>query len=127
MAWLGICDSDILIWILRGKEEAVAFVRNLVKDEIPGISALAFYEVWAGARPSEEETISTFLSSFEVFSVDEATGKEGARYRRTFRNQRITLSMADALIAATARIHSLILVTQNIRDFPMTDIQKRSL
>ena len=122
-----LLDSDILIWILRGKNEAVDFVGGLLKEEVPGISALAFYEVWAGARASEEELISGFLSSFEILAVNHEIAMQGAQYYRAFRNKGITLSMADALIAATARAHGFILVTQNTRDFPMTDIEKRSL
>ncbi|XGB40582.1 MAG: hypothetical protein LVT47_02890 [Cyanobacteria bacterium LVE1205-1] len=37
--------------------------------------------------------------------------------RGGFRIQGITRSQADILIAATARVHNLTLVTRNIRDF----------
>ncbi|HEY4491678.1 MAG TPA: type II toxin-antitoxin system VapC family toxin [Acidobacteriota bacterium] len=122
-----LLDSDILIWILRGKQQAVDFVLDLLKNEVPAISALACYEVWAGARTSEEKVISDFLSSFEVFPVNQEIARQGAQYYRSFRSKGVTLSMADALIAGTARAHGLILVTQNSRDFPMTDIEIRSL
>ncbi len=122
-----LLDSDILIWVLRGKKEALDFVHDLLKEEVPGISALAFYEVWAGARPSEENVISGFLSLFEILAVNQEIAMQGAQYYRAFRNKGITLSIADALIAATARTHGFILVTEDTRDFPMTDIEKRSL
>jgi predicted nucleic acid-binding protein len=122
-----LLDTDVLIWILRSKREAVAFVHDLLKEEVPAISAIAFYEVWAGARPAEERVILKFLTSFELVPVDQDVARQGAQYHRTFRSKGITLSMADALIAACARNHDLILVTQNARDFPMTDIKKRGL
>lgn len=122
-----LLDSDVLIWILRGKPVAVDFLRDLLKEEVPAVSSLAFYEVWAGAKTAEEKIISGFLSSFSVLPVTPEIAKEGARYYRQFRSRGIMLSTADALIAATARTHRLILVTQNQRDFPMTDIEKRSL
>lgn len=122
-----LLDSDVLIWVLRGKPAAVEFVRGLQRDEVPAISALAFYEVWAGARPSEDETVSRFLSAFSMIPVDSGIATTAARYYREFRGKGVTLSAVDALVAATARVHGLILVTQNRRGFPMTDIEKKSL
>jgi predicted nucleic acid-binding protein len=122
-----LLDSDILIWILRGKKEAVDFVGNLLKEEVPAISSLAFYEVWVGARASEEETISEFLSTFDVISIDQNVAKQAARYNTTYRKKGITLSVADALIAATSKTADLVLVTMNVKHFPMTDLEKRSL
>ena len=122
-----LLDSDILIWVLRGKKEAVDFVRGLLKEEIPAISALAFYELWSGARAAEEAAISTFLSSFDVCPVDPEIATRGGGYYRVYRKKGITLSVSDALIAATARTRGLVLVTQNARHFPMIDIEKRSL
>lgn len=122
-----LLDSDVLIWILRGKKEAVDFVKYLIQEEVPAISSLAFYEIWAGARTGEEATITEFLSAFEVFPVDADVAKQGGEYFRAYRKRGITFSMADALIAATAKIHGLVIVTQNIRHFAMIDIEKRSL
>jgi predicted nucleic acid-binding protein len=122
-----LLDTDILIWVLRGKPQAVEFLRNLLKDEVPAISSLAIYEIWAGARPAEESAISSFLSAFRIIDVNEEIAKQGAQYYRQFRNKGITLSSTDALVAATARMKQLILVTQNRRHFPMTDIELRSL
>jgi len=122
-----LLDSDILIWVLRGKKEAVDFVRNLLKEEIPAISALAFYEIWAGARAHEEDAISDFLSEFVILAVDQDVAKQGAHYYAAFRKKGITLSVTDALIAGTARVRGLILVTQNVRHFPMRDVEKRSI
>jgi predicted nucleic acid-binding protein len=42
--------------------------------------------------------------------------------RGKLRNQGKTRSQADMLIAATAQIHQLTLVTRNIRDFEDCDI-----
>jgi predicted nucleic acid-binding protein len=55
------------------------------------------------------------------------TGREAAiragRYQRTFEKRGQTIHTADALIAGTARAHGAILMTDNVRDFPMADIE----
>ena len=122
-----LLDTDILIWVLRGKPQAIDFLRDLLKQEVPAISSLAIYETWAGALPSEEPTISSFLSAFEIVPVNEAIAKKAAEYYREFRIKGITLSSTDALVAGTAFNEDLILVTQNRRHFPMSDIDIRSL
>jgi predicted nucleic acid-binding protein len=122
-----LLDSDILIWVLRGKPQAISFVSDLLKNEIPAISSLTIYEIWAGARPSEEAAISSFLSAFRIVSVNQQIARQGAEYYKQSRKKGITLSSTDALIAATARTERLILVTQNSRHFPMSDIDMRGL
>jgi predicted nucleic acid-binding protein len=122
-----LLDTDILIGVLRGKTEAIDFLRDLLKQEVPAISSLAIYEIWAGARPSEESAISSFLSAFRIVFVSDKIARQGAKYYREFRSKGITLSSTDALIAATAHQERLILVTENKRHFPMTDIQQLGL
>ena len=122
-----LLDTDILIWVLRGKTQAISFLRDLLKNEVPAISTLSIYEIWSGARPEEETSIASFLAAFHLVPVNESIARQGAEYYRRFRSKGITLSSTDALIAGTASIEGLILVTQNRRHFPMSDIQLRSL
>jgi predicted nucleic acid-binding protein len=122
-----LIDSDILISCLRGKAENLAFIEDICREEVPAISSLTYFEIWVGVRPHEEEAVSNFLSSLWILSVDQPIAKQAADYVRVYRKKGITLSSMDTLIAATAKVHNLILLTSNTRDFPMSDIQKRSL
>ena len=122
-----LLDTDILIWVLRGKPEAIGFLSELLKNETPAISVLSIYEIWVGARISEKETLASFLSGFQIIDVHESIARQGAEYYREFRTKGMTLSSTDAMIAATAWMEKLVLVTQNRRHFPMTDIAMRSL
>lgn len=55
------------------------------------------------------------------------TGPEAAvragRYQAFFQQRGRTIRTADALIAGTARAHGAIVLTDNLRDFPMTDLK----
>lgn len=118
-----LLDSDVLIFALRGRPGTVAFVQDLLREEVPAISALSYFEVWTGVRPHEEESVRAFLSSLDVVPVTGEIAHQAGEYSRAFRKRGITLGVMDNLIAATAKVHHLSLVTGNIRDFPMTDIQ----
>lgn len=84
------------------------------------------FEVWAGVRPPEEEAVLQFLSSLEILPVNARVAREAGDYVRARRKKGVTLGSIDTLIAATAKVHGLILVSSNIRDFPMADVEKQS-
>jgi len=122
-----LLDSDILIYCLRGKASVLILLEDICKTEVPAISSLSYFEICAGVHPPEEETVLNFLTSLRILPIDQMVAEEAGNYVRDFRKRGITLSSIDTLIAATAKLHGLTLVTANTRDFPMTDVQKRSL
>ena len=105
-----ILDTNILIDYLNGIQQAQ---RELDQYEDPCISLITWMEVLAGALPEEEDVIREFLIRFRVIPVDKKIAEEAVRLRRERR-----LRLPDAIIWATARDSSLILVTRNTRDFP---------
>jgi predicted nucleic acid-binding protein len=68
-------------------------------------------ELFAGSG-SEEAPVRALLRPLRELPVDRATAERGGRLRRERR-----MSIADALIAATALERGLTLVTRNRRDF----------
>ena len=122
-----LIDSDILISYLKGKERAVSLMGELCRDGIPSVSSLSYFEIWASVLPHEKRSVSRLFSSLEILSVDSAVAEQAGAYFNHYRSTGITLGRIDALIAATAKCHDLILVTMNIKDFPMDDIKKQFL
>jgi hypothetical protein len=71
-------------------------------------------EVLAGAHGAEEEdVIEMFLRDFRVVDVTRRVAREAIALRRTRR-----LRLPDAIVWASARTESALLVTRNTRDFP---------
>jgi predicted nucleic acid-binding protein len=71
----------------------------------------------AGARNTAEETqLRELLRRFTTLPVTLEIADEAALIRRERR-----LKLPDAIILATARVHGLVLVTRNTRDFPADD------
>ncbi|MCD6507782.1 PIN domain-containing protein [Candidatus Poribacteria bacterium] len=87
-----------------------------------GCSTLSVFEVWIGVRPEEEEVTRQFLSVLYKIPVDGAIAFKAAEYWREFRRRGLTLGQADAIIAATAYVLNLVLVTYNRDHYPMEDI-----
>ncbi len=98
-------DTDVLIDHLRGARKLV------VGRGSPSYSAITRAELFAG-RATEEGAVSRLLAPFRELPVDRAVAELAGQLRREH-----GVRIADALIAATALVHGLALVTRNVRDF----------
>jgi predicted nucleic acid-binding protein len=119
MHWL--VDTNVVSEFARPRPDAgvVKWARGI---ERVSISAVTVEEIAFGMSWKPDERIRTWLSRFlaeacDVISVSQAIAEEAGVMRGTFRTAGITRTQADMLIAATASVHGLTLVTRNVRDF----------
>lgn len=117
-----LLDSDIVIWTLRGKPDVVDAMSKIKDQSKTHISTMTVAEVYMGMFPSEEIVTADLLHQNAIIPVSENIAKEGGLYFNQFRKLRRKMSISDCLIAATAKINELTLVTLNTRHFPMSDI-----
>ena len=96
-----LVDTDVLIWVLRGNHRAGAAV-----DQCPSraISIVTYMELIQGARDKGElKAIKRFLTDlgFRTLPLTENIGHRASIYMEEYVLSD-GLSMADALVAATA-------------------------
>ena len=104
-------DTNLLVECLYGVEAAVAEMERY--DKIV-VSRIVWIEFLVGAKTADVAARRrSMLDDCDLLEVDEAVSQETILIR-----QRIRLRLADAIILATARVHGLLLVTRNHRDFP---------
>ena len=120
-----LLDSDLVIWHLRGQASAVDVILGLTRRGRLGLSAITRAEVLLGMRESERKATLLFLDACETLSVTAATADLAGEIVRGFRTQGMTLSLPDALIAATALIASIPLYTCNPRHYPTPELDLR--
>lgn len=117
-----LLDTDVLIWILRGKKEIIERVSSL-KDTSPvSISVISIAEIYKNIFPSELTVTEDFLQQHIIFDVDQKIAKIAGFYFQEYGKKLKTLSLTDCLIAGTAQAHDNILVSLNTKHFPMKDI-----
>ena len=104
-------DTNILIDYLAGVPGAKA---ELARHRRRCISVVTWMEVLAGAQGAvEEDVIEMFLRDFTLVELTRPIAREAVAIRRTRR-----IRLPDAIIWATARHESALLVTRNTKDFP---------
>lgn len=107
-------DTNILIDYLNGVESSKV---ELGRYRERFISAVTWMEVLVGAHDeAEEDVLDMFLRDFRVVDITRRIARDAVEIRRT-RHVRLP----DALIWASARSESALLVTRNTKDFPRDD------
>lgn len=118
-----LIDSDIIIWVLRGKKEVIELVEELRKFGVPACSPISIVEVQIGVKKGEEQKTSQFLNSLEVYPIDREIGNVAGEYLREYKKKGITLEIPDAIIGATCTLNDLILVTYNKKHYPFKELR----
>ncbi len=114
-----LVDTTVMIDALRGFEPAADALASGRRSSILHSSVVVRAEVLAGMRPHEEDRTRELLDAFEWHPVDEATAEEAGRLGRRWLPSHHGIDTADLLIAATARTLGLVVMTRNVRHFPM--------
>lgn len=102
-----IVDTDVCIDHLTGRKRLPRGAGRL------GYSVITRAELLAGANHDDEPIVRRLLAGMDEITVDRRVAERAGLLRR----QLPRLRMPDALIAATALVHSLTLHTKNTRDF----------
>ena len=111
-------DTNILIDYLNGVEAARA---ELDRPAERLVSIVTWMEVLAGSRDdAEEDVIDMFLRDFKVIDLTRRVAREAVEIRRSRR-----IRLPDAIVWASARTESALLVTRNTKDFPESDLGLR--
>ncbi len=119
-----LLDSDVLIWLLRGRQATLQRLESL--DGPFGISVISRAEIWAGAREAEHQQIEALFLSLTTYPVEARIADKAGAFLRHYQRHGHGLELPDALIAATAVVHELLLVTYNTAHFPMPELQLAS-
>lgn len=103
-----LVDTDILIEIFRGNIE----LDNELKNHECSISAVTFVELIQGENTSRKEIklINSYIEEFNFLHISEVISMHGVHLVEVYSPSH-NLKLADALIAATAILHDLSLLT----------------
>lgn len=120
-----LLDTNVIIDYLRGDPRKKEVLASLVEGgNLLHSCEITVAETFSGMREEEREVTETFLDSLRYLAMDESVARQAGALRKTYRAKGKNLALADTLIASLAMSRNLILLTDNIKDYPMPRLRK---
>jgi hypothetical protein len=115
-----LIDSDIVIWILRGDTQMSEMFKRATVDTDGNlfVTPVQIAEVFAGVLPKERMMVENFFSSLGVIAINDEIGKLAGEFMNLYKKSH-SLTLADALVAAAAKLNGCKLWTKNKKHYPM--------
>jgi predicted nucleic acid-binding protein len=111
MAIRYLIDSNVIIYHLNGDERATSFLRRHIQES--AISQITYLEVLSfGYADDTARLVSAFLDQFVLLDVTKSITLACIQNRKHKK-----IKVPDNIIAATAQVYNLTLVTHNTIDF----------
>lgn len=116
-------DSNIFIrGVNRGARPETTFLQRIVLDKKIVISVIVVAEFLVKAEEEEIEVFNKLLKRFGAISIGEGIARVAGEYQKQFQRKTKQGFLLDCFLAAQAKVHNLVLVTNDLADFPMKDI-----
>ena len=111
-----ILDTNIVIYYLKNMmpEEVLTFVEGKLFSEKPKLSVITEIELlgWQKATEEDIDSIKEFIENTKVLELSEIVKNKTIEIKRSY-----NIKLPDAVIAATALLYNLELITRNVEDF----------
>ncbi len=115
-----LLDTTAIIDYLRDKSGAPELLEKFCREGgLLCCSPINIVEVYTGMKNKEKTATDEFLNSLECYDITREIANLAGNLKREYSKKGITLSTSDVLIAATAIKKNLILVTNNVKHFPI--------
>lgn len=118
-----LLDTDIIVWISRDRKDVLEAVQKTAKTDFVGVTTISIAEIYAGIRPTEVSLVENFFDQQEVLPITREIATQGGYYWQAYVKKFQKLSLADCLVAATAKLNNAVILTLNTRHYPMPDIK----
>jgi len=109
-----LMDSNAIIDYLSGNlsPNGMAFLDRIV-DEVPKVSVISKIEVLGYNAPSGvSQLLTDFMNDSMILELTDLVVDQTIELRKRYK-----IKLPDALIAATALVHGLELISRNVSDF----------
>jgi predicted nucleic acid-binding protein len=118
-----LLDTSVIIDTINGKRNRKQLLKDLLQQgHLLACCPINVIEVYAGLRASEEAQTQEFLQSLQYYPIIWEIGRLAGLLKRDYSRKGVTLAATDVTIAAVALYHQLPLLTDNLKHYPMKDL-----
>lgn len=106
-----LLDSNIIIYAVQPENE---FLREFIANNSPYVSAISYLEVlgYHQLTDTDKNYFEDFFKASQILPISQAVISQAVTLK-----QRKKMSLGDAIIAGTALVYNLTVVTRNVADF----------
>jgi len=118
-----LLDTTALIDFAKRREPAYSQILNWIEaEDTLGTCAITISEFYAGLSTQEAREWKEFVSVLVYWPITSDAAMAAGQDRYRFARQGLAITITDAIVAAVAREQNAVLVTANVKDYPMTDL-----
>jgi len=123
-----LLDTDTLIDVLEDRGTTRRQVTAMIESGTEvALCAITIVEIYSGLNEKKRTKWKNWLLALPYWHISRAAAQRAGVDRKTASDGGRTFSVTDSLIAAVARENDATVLTSNIKDYPMNDVQVRSL
>lgn len=106
-----LLDSNIIIYAAQADHHSL---REFIEEHDPVVSVISYIEVlgFHGLKPEERNFLEQFFAASEQLPLVDPVVRKATELRQVRK-----MGLGDSIIAATALVHRMPLVTHNSADF----------
>lgn len=106
-----LLNSNIIIYAAQEENE---FLREFIAENSPSVSALSYIEVLGYHQLSDGDKtyFEEFFKASQILPISQAVINQAVKLKQIRK-----ISLGDAIIAGTALVYDLTIVTRNVEDF----------
>ena len=118
-----LLDTSVIIDTINGKRRRDDLLKEFLhQGHLLACCAINVTEVYAGLRSNEETLTSELLKSLQYYPIIWPVARLAGLLKRDYGRKGITLAATDVTIAAVAIYHQLTLITDNLKHYPMKEL-----
>jgi len=118
-----LLDTSVLIDALRLRHGRRELLAELVQaGHTLATTALNVAEVYAGMLPNEARRTEALLGVLDCYDLTGSSGRQAGALKQQWSRKGRTLALADTIVASIALERSCTLMTDNLKDFPMEEL-----
>jgi len=123
-----LLDTIIIIDHLRGNKKVSSYLEEIgMRGDIAGCCCINVTEVYTGMKDKEKEKTDKFIESLYYFEVTKEIAGLAGRLKQKYVKKGKTLATTDLIIAATAMIYGLTLITKNTKHYPFSELEIKEI
>jgi tRNA(fMet)-specific endonuclease VapC len=118
-----LLDTSVVIDAINGKKNRAQLLRELILDgHLLACCPINVTEVFAGMRAHEELLTLNLLESLRYYPITWPAARLAGELKRDYSRKGVTLATADVTIAAVAITHQISLIIDNLKHYPMEEL-----